>query len=1724
MQRWMRVLARLWTMILASIVVSLLGGLSIRWLAPVSPWVAAPTVQLRDPLPQSQAVPPRSTITIAFSTPMNPFTVTRALRIDPPLAGSFEWSDDMQVLRFVPAQPLQPATTYRVQVMANAQSRWWRPLAQPLDVAFTTAAQPAVAAALAPRLRDAPIALVFSQPMVAASAVGQPAALQHVQLAPPWPLEGQWLDPQTLLLQPVIAFTAATTYTLTLDANLRDARGIELGQPFQWQFTTPWPTLMAQTPPPGEQWVNPQQPLTLVFDAPIDTRLLSAAVAITPAINGDFSSATTDGRYTVTFTPYNGWTPGQTYQVRLQPPSANQPLAEWRFTVEPEPALVASFPGQGQTLAPGQEIRLIFSTPMEEAEIRAGLRFDPPVTEVELQVDENRVNLRPALQAAATYTLTIAAGTRDRSGVPLGEDVSLTLRTASAPPLLHITSDTIISFPADAQPAVTLERMNVSAVDAQLYQLDATTLVRAISLRPTEWPSFVPERYGQPLVRAWRETFSDPPDTVMRSLLPLATNSAGDPLPPGAYYLRLTTSNGLRVDRLILISALHLTMLPNGNEMLLWVTSSGNGIPVSDVAVSIYAGETMLARGNSNEQGLWRVTLDELGLLSANAPARTLVALAESNGIALARADIVTLLQPRTQALLAVDRLSYRPGGTVRISGVVRERQADGRLSLPVAGTCDLQLDGQNVIGEPRAVACTVSENGRLNGSLQLNARTTPGLYTVRVSVGDTTYAIPIRVSVPATGATARVIPIRPAGLAVDVTRADLPVSGAVVSWTLRVATLATAELDGVDGEVTGATSETQASAVTDASGRAVISLPADENLLRPLRYTLHLTVQLPDGEQIERTTEGVITPRSPRLAITMPTVIERNERASVTATLRTADGQPIANTLVEIELRRNAAEPPLLIRRVRTGADGQATTELVTLAPGRYELTARAGTALTRKELWVAGSSIGTAEPRIIADRPTYATGDVARLLFTGPSGGGTALVIVGQGENALVRQANARPGTLITIPISADMAPVTMITALIDDGVRVWTTATTLQIDPPPAPVINLTQREALPGATIPITVTAATDDLLVMLTPIHAPPTNLDRWNRSLLPGQPAQWTPGSFGGIDVLASVQSSSNQHEITVRLPNQQGRWRLEVIAIDPAGIATSASALIDTSQPVEAIATPLPALRPADTALATLILRNVDGQERTIRARLWLSGGVLLDPFEQTVRVPAGATAPVFWRVQAQANASIIGLRYEVIDSVSLPPIEYAVPVRQEAQLPATAQTRVTASAIELSLPDGDNDVAIAASARAALADQAQRLLQTATPTAEALAAAAIIGRMLERTAATNAEAEEWRALNDRALTQLRALRNSDGGWGWWPGSGSDPFVTSFVLEAIGQTEPASRLRELSEPALAYLRRHRLAQPADAQAYTDYVMSIYSEGTGQPALPAGAGPAGRAFTALRATNEQSALLAPLWNTASSGLPWAGADGMPPSALAVSASVVQALAAERPADPRLAPWRAALLRHWQGDGWPTPYEAARVALALGPALLDGNARVRVEHDTADLTTERPISSVERFRLSGGALRVEPTNSTALIVVRNPASSAGQPGAVRARLRYRTATEPSTIDQPVEMELLLIVSKPIFRLEAAIPLPAGLMPVKVDAGASFAYQQIDREWRQVQLGGTAIAPGVYRVIITAQAATAGTFAIPPAVITAPGSDVAPVVAFAQETITIEPTIR
>ena len=1703
MQRGIQRLARLWTILLVGVVASLLCGLAMRWLVPLSPWVETPTVQLRDPLPQSQTVPPRSPITLAFSTPMNPFTVIRALRIDPPLAATYQWSDDMRVLQIVPAQPLQPATVYRIHVATNAQSRWWRPLSQPLDVTFVTAAQPTIRTALAPRRLDAPIALIFSQPMVAEDAVGQLMSLAQIRLSPPWPLSGEWLDPQTLLLQPLMAFTAATTYTLTIDTTLRDARGVELGQPFRWQFSTPWPQLIAQTPPPEARWVNPQQPLVLVFDAPIDTRLLSSVLDITPPISGDMTGVMDDGRYIVSFTPYTGWVPGQTYQVRLRTGETGAALSSWRFYVEPEPTLIASFPGQGQSLLPDQEIRLIFSTPMDETELRAGLRFDPPVNDVHLTVDDNRVSLRPAVQAATTYTITIAAGTRDRSGVPIQNDILLTIRTASSPPTLRVVGDLLQRFPANATPAITIERMNLNALNAQLYQLDAATLIRAISLRSDEWPGFIPERYGQPLVRAWREILADPPDELVRSVFSLTSNSEGALLPPGAYYLRLTADNGLRVDQLLLVSAIRLTVVPNGNELLLWVTSNGNGKPLSAIPLTMYLDEALISRGTSNEQGVWRVPLTGLGTLVGSIANRTIIAIAEGEGIALARTVLARSTGSETLALLAPDRLSYRPGGIVRISGIVRERQPDGRATLPTDTSCRLKLDGPKLAGEPTAVTCTINDTGQLNGSLRLDARTAPGTYTVQVSIGETTYAVPIQVFVPTTATTIRVTPTLTNSLAIDVVRAGLPVAGVAVSWTLRLETLSTPELDGTSGDVLGSAAETLASATTDQSGRVQITLPAAEALIRPLRYRLDLTAQLPDGEQLPYSAEGIIAPRSPRLAIEVPRVIERGERARVTISLQQVDGLPIPNSLVELEVRRTSNDPPLLVRRVRTNAGGTANTDLAPLAPGRYEVTARSGLSVSRRQLWVAGSGIATAEPMLVTDRTAYTVGETARLLISGPTGGGTLLLIAGQGDTARTILTTLQPGTIIPFPITNDLPPTTLITALIDDGTRLWVRTAVLQIDPPASPLLSLPQTEVVPGTTITLTVTAPMSTFLTTLTPIHAPAINLDPWNQPLVARRTTHPLSG-LPGIVVPSTVQSTGDQHQISLRLPQQSGRWRLDVIAIADSGTATATGILLDTFQPVEAIAIPLPPLRNNDTVVATLILRNIDAQARTVRVRLLTSGGTLLDPPEQTITIPASTTVHASWQLQTQADVSIVGLRYEVIDSVPLPPIEYAVPVVHDERIATSSQTRLVSDPLELTILDGDTEIAVAPNARSALADQAQRLLQSPAPTADMLAAALIIGHELQRTAPPTTDTERWQAAVESLPGQLRTLRNPDGGWGWWPHQPSDPFITAFVLEAIARiNNPSNQTNPLSDPGILYLRRSRTTATPDLQAYIDYVLSLHGVTDGSAGLTDPPGPTGRAFSALHRTQDRSKLLAQFWSTAGGGLPWAGAEGMPSSALAVSASVVQALSSDRPSDPRLTTWRTALLRRWDIDGWPTPYEAARVALALGDTLKNDNAGVRVWYNNDLLTTTSP-NDVVRWQVRGGVVRIEPLRGPALIAIRSQTTERSPIEDLRVRLSYRPSSIPLAVNQPVQIEVLLLVRTSLIRCDVTIPLPAGLTPVRVGNLAEFSYVQIDRERRSVQLSGVNLPPGVYRFTVTAQSTTAGSFHVPPILIATPGS--------------------
>lgn len=301
----LRPLARIWTGLLGCAALLLLLGLSMRLILPHLNGTPQPSLVMSDPPAGTEDVLPGQTITLTFSTPMNRASVEAALRIDPPTPGRFVWSPDAMVLNFRPDVALEPAITYTVSLDASALGRWWQPLINPQRLPFTTAAQPSVVTVLPTGAGvpiDSRLAIVFSQPMVGSNMVGRQVSLSELRSTPPFATRSYWLDQQTLLLTPQLPLAPATRYTMTLDAELRDLLGIELGSRVQWSFTTAWPALLEYTPADQSRWVSPKEPLLLRLAAPLDQELLRRVLRITPPIAGELRSELDGSTQLVRFT------------------------------------------------------------------------------------------------------------------------------------------------------------------------------------------------------------------------------------------------------------------------------------------------------------------------------------------------------------------------------------------------------------------------------------------------------------------------------------------------------------------------------------------------------------------------------------------------------------------------------------------------------------------------------------------------------------------------------------------------------------------------------------------------------------------------------------------------------------------------------------------------------------------------------------------------------------------------------------------------------------------------------------------------------------------------------------------------------------------------------------------------------------------------------------------------------------------------------------------------------------------------------------------------------------------------------------------------------------------------------------------------------------------------------------------------------------------------------
>ena len=223
--------------------------------------------------PSGADIPRLATATITF---LNPPLVTDAARpsssIDPPIEGSFAWDGDRTLL-FQPAFPgWQRGQRYLMRVDGPTAG-----LARDYTHAFTVEGGLEVAYVI-PGDGDvevpveAQILVQFNRSVAALTVLQEGDAPPVLEFDPPLAGKGEWLNTSLYRFIPS-DLQPATAYRVRIPAGLTSAADGVLDADFAWSFETIQPVVASFEPANDTKWVEPDAPVVVTFNQPMDQRL-----------------------------------------------------------------------------------------------------------------------------------------------------------------------------------------------------------------------------------------------------------------------------------------------------------------------------------------------------------------------------------------------------------------------------------------------------------------------------------------------------------------------------------------------------------------------------------------------------------------------------------------------------------------------------------------------------------------------------------------------------------------------------------------------------------------------------------------------------------------------------------------------------------------------------------------------------------------------------------------------------------------------------------------------------------------------------------------------------------------------------------------------------------------------------------------------------------------------------------------------------------------------------------------------------------------------------------------------------------------------------------------------------------------------------------------------------------------------------------------------------------
>ena len=1388
--RVLRWASRLWTGVLCIIALGcgLLFGL--RFLLPLLPLEPRPALSAASPAPGAVAVAPRSQITLHFSTPMNPRSVERTLRLSPAVPLAYTWSADNTTLVLSPTLGLQADIGYVLHIDAGAQSRFFRPLETPFQLAFHTVAAPIVLAMYPDRNArnvpvTAPISVSFSHPFVPTDTLALPLDVPLLRLDPPLTGTTTWIDQATALFRPDQPLQPGTRYRATLGAGLTDALGGRLDRDITWTFSTTAPALLTTTPPDNAEQVAPRSPLALHVNQPLDLTQVQAALTISPTVAGSVAAQLLpDASQVITFTPESGWRPNTRYTAELaaglRPVGGNMPLERlrWSFRTAPQPALAGRFPGEGQVLPIGQAVRLIFTTSVDPAALERGLTITPPVEDLRVTSAGNEARISAQFAATTVYTLTLAAAIVDENAIALDRDYQLHVVGAPAMPTLRLPdmrAHTLVIVP---EATLRMQRVNLPSLGAVIYPLDEDSVVRLLAFSESAWRDFNPERAGLNATRAWTLAFTDTLNQPVDA--PLALTADGAALPEGVYYLRLRAPERQSVDALVFASATHLTLGQHHDHALIWATNTA-GAPLEGVPLALYRDGALLARGTSGTGGIWLPD----AAIPVGAPL-----LALSNTGALAQSGPkASDAGPTLSASLLTDRSAYQSGDSINLAGFVHANAPGTLTTAGLRGTLSLR---SRTSSDRLAVApMQLRAGGVISEALALPGSLVAGDYLLTAALGSQLFTTNIRVldahSLPPTLALA-LPPTLAAGepltLMLVATLNGLPYANAPVTWTLHVEPSSVPDVAATDTSVPPASGYALAgTARTDANGRLVHVISDTLSITQPLQLQVQTAVAAPDGSiaSAQATVRGLPAQRVLNMQIDQR-IIAAGAPLTVSLRLAGAAGPPLAGQRVQIELLRLPAANRISARSVQTDAAGRVLLVLDAPTAGAYQLHAtavdqrqRLSTATTA--LWVRGdgfvwpTSDGALLP-LIADKVSYQPGETAQLLVAGPFEPGAALVVVQRQAGLEGTVQLLQSGGVLTVTIQPDDPPllhVEVVVAARGSGNTPQIAPVDLAVAHAPGLHVALASDAATYAPRSTATLTVTTTDARGQARPAAV----------VLRLGADAdQSRPAPFAPDDVLAWRSNlrtnASGVLTVTLPLPDRAVRLLAHIWVADEAGASGMAQQTLAVTQPLEIAFDAPPRLRVGDRVALQARIRNTSAVPQRVQSSVELPGlrRESADP-SATFVLAAGAEQRLTWAAQVE-HGPVARLRFSAqadgFPAQTLSQIRPVLPAGVSSWGGALARGQWS---IDLkSALDVEIVPSTAALWQTSIALIAPRDRATPVDAAALLQLAAPITAM--------------RVLANEALQALVVAQRFDGGWGWTVGAASDPDVTVAALEGL--------------------------------------------------------------------------------------------------------------------------------------------------------------------------------------------------------------------------------------------------------------------------------------------------------------------------------------------------